>query len=507
MEKRLVLATTLSIVILLLWSALSPKKPPIVPIAAQSEQVQAPSSTLPTAAIDMPPVMIVPPLLYAQPEKDINFIESIAAIREVIFKNYRNHTFLLKDAFLLGEPNLSFKKVNSAPDELVFVHSDQNKKIVKRFLIDKSKYTMGLEINVQNNSASPLPVHYPLSIGILDFKTNPDAARYRDVAIATTNNGLLRTTYVNGRKDMAVEQPSFVAIRDQYFCNIVEPLSAGQTVILNKLNSNETEVRLAPKEVILAPGQNFEQKFRIYLGPQDLGMIKAANPAWVSVINYGFFDFISQLLLQLLGFFYGLVHNWGLAIIILSVAVYFLLYPLTLKQMRSMKAMQALQPRIEELKKIYKDNPQKLHKATLELYREYKVNPLGGCLPLLLQMPIFFALYQALARSIALKGAHFLWIKDLSEPDRLFRLPMTLPVVSNEFNLLPILMAIVMFFQQKASSASMAGEHAEQQKIMLIVMPVLFGLIFYRMPAGLVLYWFVNSLLMALYQFKINKAK
>ncbi|MCU0651370.1 MAG: membrane protein insertase YidC [Candidatus Omnitrophica bacterium] len=507
MEKRLVLATTLSILILLLWSAMLPKKPVMAPIAVQNEQSKPQGLNLPAEVMEAPAEVLMPPLLYSQPQEEISFVESQAAIQKVIFKNYRNHELLLKNAFFLRGQNLSFKKISSTPNEIVFVHSDQNKKIIKRFLINNSNYTIDLEINVQNNSVTPLPVNYAISIGILDFKTDPAAGRYRDVAIATPNNGLLRTTYVNGRKDLAVEQPSFVAVRDQYFCNIVEPLSAGQTVIVKKLNPNETEVMLAPKEIILVAGESVEQKFRIYLGPQDLGMIKATNPAWASVINYGFFDFISQLLLQLLGFFYSLVHNWGLAIIILSVAVYFLLYPLTLKQMRSMKAMQALQPRMEELKKLYKDNPQKLHKETLELYREHKVNPLGGCLPLLLQMPIFFALYQALARSIALKGAHFLWIKDLSEPDRLARLPFNLPVLGNEFNILPILMAVVMFFQQKASSASMGSEHAEQQKIMLIVMPILFGMIFYRMPAGLVLYWFVNSLLMATYQFKINKAK
>jgi YidC/Oxa1 family membrane protein insertase len=137
----------------------------------------------------------------------------------------------------------------------------------------------------------------------------------------------------------------------------------------------------------------------------------------------------------------------------------------------------------------------------------HKVNPFGGCLPLILQMPIFFALYNALMRSVALKGATFLWIKDLSEPDKLFTLPVSLPVISNEFNLLPIIMAIGMFFQQKISSAAASGASAEQQKIMLIVMPIMFGFIFYRMPSGLVLYWLVNSMLMLGFQLQMNRAK
>ncbi len=222
---------------------------------------------------------------------------------------------------------------------------------------------------------------------------------------------------------------------------------------------------------------------------------------------FGTFDFIAQLLLQLLGFFYSLVHNWGLAIIILSIVVYFLLFPLSIKQMRSMKEMQLLQPKIEALRKELKDNPQKLNKEIMELYKEHKVNPLGGCLPLLLQMPIFFALYQALIRSVALRGAHFLWIKDLSSPDKVFVFKGSIPFLGNQVNILPILMAIGMFVQQKISMAKAAGEAAQQQQMMSIIMPIMFGVIFYQMPSGLVLYWFVNSLLMLWYQFRINSQK
>jgi len=170
-----------------------------------------------------------------------------------------------------------------------------------------------------------------------------------------------------------------------------------------------------------------------------------------------------------------------------------------------MKEMQALQPHIEELRRTYKDNPQRLNKEMMELYKKHKVNPFSGCLPLILQMPIFFALYQALMRSVLLKGAGFLWIKDLSEPDRLFSLPATLPI--REINLLPILMTIIMFIQQKMSVTSSSSTTMQQQKAMMIIMPIMFGLIFYNMPSGLVLYWFINSLLMLIFQVKISQTK
>jgi YidC/Oxa1 family membrane protein insertase len=162
--------------------------------------------------------------------------------------------------------------------------------------------------------------------------------------------------------------------------------------------------------------------------------------------------------------------------------------------------MKKIQPHLQKLKELHKDNPQKLNKETMELYKKYNINPLGGCLPLLLQFPIFIALYQGLIRSIDLKGAGFLWVKDLSAPDALFTLPFNIPFIGNEFNLLPVLMIGAMFFQQKISQGNMAGgvssEQQQQQKMMMLFMPLIFGVFFYKMPSGLVLYWLTNTLLM-----------
>jgi len=175
--------------------------------------------------------------------------------------------------------------------------------------------------------------------------------------------------------------------------------------------------------------------------------------------------------------------------------------------MKSMKEMQILQPKMDQLRKTYGDNSKKLNEEMMKLYKDHKVNPFSGCLPMILQIPIFISLYQVLSRSIALKGASFLWIKDLSEPDRLFKFPVTIPFVGEYFNLLPILMAIGMFIQQKMSSANATGQAAEQQKMMVIIFPIMFGVMFYNVPSGLVMYWFLNSTLMLLYQIKVMKAQ
>jgi len=186
------------------------------------------------------------------------------------------------------------------------------------------------------------------------------------------------------------------------------------------------------------------------------------------------------------------------------------MYPLTLKGMLSMKRMQSLQPMIVKLKEKHKDSPQKMNKEMMELYKEHKVNPLGGCLPMLLQMPVFIGLYQVLWRSVSFKGAGFLWIKDLSEPDRLFLLPFSLPFLGNEFNVLPLVMVVVMFFQQKLSAKNMVitdPSQAAQQKMMTTIMPIFLGFIFYKFASGLTLYFTMFYFFSTFTQWKMSKVK
>lgn len=501
MEKRSVIALVLSVVVLLLWSAMMPKPQHIenkTVIATDTITATAPALPAPAEAIPTMPVAIAQ---YQDPRFDITFNEPSAAISQVVFKEYQDHKFVLDDAFSILDNSLVFKSAAKMSNSAIFIHSDATKKITKEFIFSNSNYTIELRINVQSLSSQPIKLDIPLSLGILDFKSSNPQSRYQNVIVDTKE----KTMYLNGRKETKLENIKFAVLREKYFAEITQPQDSGYEAYVRKLSPQLSQVVLIGPGVDLAPGQSVDLKFRIYMGPQEIGLLNQANAQWSVIINYGTFDFIAQLLLHLLHFFYGVVHNWGWAIIILSIAVYVVLYPLTMKQMRSMREMQALQPKIEELRKTYKDNPQKLNKEMMELYRIHKVNPFGGCLPLLLQMPIFFALYQVLLRSIALKGAHFLWIKDLSEPDRFMMLPASLPVLGNEINILPILMAIVMFFQQKMSMAgsygSAGGSSEQQQKMMSIIFPILFGFIFYRMPSGLVLYWFVNSGLVVVSQF------
>ena len=204
---------------------------------------------------------------------------------------------------------------------------------------------------------------------------------------------------------------------------------------------------------------------------------------------------------HILNAIYGVVGSYGVAIIIVTVLMRIIIFPLTLKQEKSMKKMRELQPELEKIKEKYKDNPQEYQQKTAELYRESGVNPLGGCLPLLIQMPVFVALYWAFSGNAIPADAKFLWFT-LKQPDRLF-------MIGNfAFNLLPILNVGVTYIQQKIMTSATSGQESSQQmQTMLYMMPLMMLFIFYKMPSGVTLYYLVSGALSLVQQYFILKGR
>ena len=251
----------------------------------------------------------------------------------------------------------------------------------------------------------------------------------------------------------------------------------------------------------IAPGQAWEGRVLIYIGPKEVGRLEAHGLE--GALNFGGFpvprkwgglpmEWLGLPILKFMNWVYRYVGNYGVAIILITILSKVLFYPLTVKSMRSMKAMQALQPQVNALRSKYKGDPQRLQRETLELYRKFKVNPMGGCLPMVAQVPIFYALYLALSVSVELQNAPFLcfghlfgvdlWVCDLASHDPTY--------------ILPILMGVSMFVQQKMTPVM--GD-PRQAKAMLI-MPFVFTFMFLNLPSGLVLYWFVSNVLQVLQQ-------
>jgi YidC/Oxa1 family membrane protein insertase len=253
----------------------------------------------------------------------------------------------------------------------------------------------------------------------------------------------------------------------------------------------------------LAPGQTGGGDYLVFYGPRDLDVLEPLGHGLAEAVDFGWFDIIAKPMLAALKAIYSVVGNYGVAIIIITILVKLLFWPLTAKSYKSMKQMQKLQPQIKKLREKYKDDKQRMNQEVMQMYKTYKVNPMGGCLPMLVQIPVFIAFYKVLYGSIELRHAPFmLWINDLSAPDRLFP-DLGIPYVGG-IPVLTLLMGASMFLQQKMTPATM-GDPTQQKMMML--MPIVFTFIFIQFPAGLVLYWLVNNLLSIGQQYYTNQKK
>ncbi len=323
-------------------------------------------------------------------------------------------------------------------------------------------------------------------------------------------NTILQTSKMRPDTPHTAFDAEWIALKTAYFVVAFKPEFAGAQSIAQG-DQYHYEFGLAVPRTEVKPEETARFAFRLYAGPSQKDYLAAAWDSLPSTIRFfqsvDWMDKFAKLLLALLNAFYRVIPNYGIAIILLTVLVRLAMYPLTLKSMKSMKRMQMLAPEVEALKSRYKDDPQELQKKTMELYRERGVNPLGGCLPMILQMPVFFALYRMLWCSYELRGAPFIllrfgdyaWIRDLSQPDRLLPLPFMqyVPFLGNTFdylNVLPILMAVAMVLSQKLTPTSTAMPN-DQQRLMMNIMPIFFAFICYKMAAGLNLYILTSTVL------------
>ena len=231
--------------------------------------------------------------------------------------------------------------------------------------------------------------------------------------------------------------------------------------------------------------------YTLYIGPKDTSALNAVDPAFDRAVDFGWSHFIARPLVSLLRILYGVTGNYGMAIILLTVMVKLVFFPLSNKSFKSMSAMKKLQPQMERLREQHKDDKQKLNQETMELYKRYEVNPLGGCIPMIVQLPVFIGLYQGLLYAIELRQAPFFgWIEDLSQPDRLGAL--AIPFVDPPgIPVLTLLMGGSMIIQQMMTPTT--GDPTQQK--MMLLMPVVFTVMFVNFPAGLVLYWLINNVL------------
>ena len=520
MEKKLLLAVTLSIIVMLLYPLFIAKvNPPPAQGDFISQQVENKEVVAAHITEESPKDMLATLPVDAESKRvntsryEINLSNIGGSVQGIRIKDGKRLDIdLVQDAIyesgiLAIEGKGALADLSSQPfvlreDTNSFYVEKHSLAIDKKISFLKDSYALKASINITNNSSSTQSLSFEITTASNIADKEKWETRYIGADVLYRDGRVKRVASYNSKKYNQLYQSDieWLALRNKYYSIIAKPEFIPQGIFTKKIGASPVVGFIVDEKIF--PGETKIYDFLFYIGPTELNELQKAGPSFGKALYFGKLTSISLVLLSVLNFFYGLSHNYGVAILLLTCCVSLLLFPLSFKSLKSMRKLQELQPQIEKIRLQHKDSPQKLNKEIMEMYRRYKVNPMGGCLPLFLQMPIFIALYQTLMRSVELKGAAFLWIKDLSMPDAAFQLPFKLPFLGSAINLLPILMIGAMIIQQKLSQAK-TGAQTEQQKMMANIMPIMFGFIFYSLPAGLVLYWLTNTLLTSSLQYAI----
>ncbi len=406
-------------------------------------------------------------------------------------------------------------------------------KVTKRYTFSRDGYTGRLEIAVRNDSASALawPAGPTFGCGSI-YPIDPDDQLGVDVL---SGDEVLREKSPKEREPAVV---NWMGLKTKYFAAIFKPEErpASFFTIAGEKKGGPAPATAAfgcaggpgasPYEYLrasmtfpsltLEPGEEEEYSFVLYFGPADYEALSQAGNRFERLVDFGFFGnfYLPQALIWLLTWLYRLVGSYGWAIILLTVIIKVVLWPLTHKSYASMGKMQQLQPQLAALKEKYKGDAKKIQAETMKLYKANGVNPMGGCLPMLLQMPVLFALFTTLRNTILLRNAPFWiipgrWIKDLSGPDVLATLEKSYPIIGNQINILPLLMGVSFYLQQKMTPTAGGGspQAEQQQKMMATLMPVMFTFLFYSLPAGLNLYFMLSTFITVAQQMLTAKFK
>ena len=399
------------------------------------------------------------------------------------------------------ETDASLRKIDvtEKSETIIFqqkvIYNDQNYLIEKRLTFHPNSYSIDMFLDLSELSDIIHLGNYAVtwSGGLPQTENNPkDELTWFGGYVYQAGKPYAFEKLSSGIKD----DPSYwgkvsgntdwIAVRSKYFVSALIPETGTGPVEVNlgKAGDNQNVYNYKAHFQANEPGS----RLSLYLGPLEYKRIKDLDVGLSSIMNFGIAPIrpISKGVLWLLKFLHQFIPNYGLVLVLFSVFVKILVYPLTKKSYQSTKEMQAIQPLVAELKEKHKKDPTKLNKATMKLYKERGVNPLGGCLPLLLQMPLLFALFQVFRSTIELRNAPFVfWINDLSGPDIVYHLPFSLPIYGDHIAVLPLIMGITMFLQQKMMPTQASG----QQKFMAYFMTGFFILLFNNFPSGLNLYY------------------
>ena len=402
---------------------------------------------------------------------------------------------------------------NTNNNSVILVAEKNGVRLEKTYALTTGSYLLDAKHVVKNISAQNLDATIYAEIvrdgGKPSFKGKVEDSSFYSTftgpAIYTDTEKFLKVEFSDIEKGKAktpgtqmAGQPTWVAMIQHYFTTAWIPSTTYQKdLYVEMLEKNQYRVGVKSKLEPIGVGQEKTESLKLFVGPQEESVLESIAPGLELVKDYGWLTILAKPIFWLLEKIHGIVNNWGWSIILLTVLIKLLFFPLSAASYKSMAKMKLVQPRLMEMKERFKGEPQKLNQAMMEMYRKEKINPLGGCLPVVVQIPVFIALYWVLLASVEMRGAPWLgWIQDLSQPDTLFGVWFGAPI-----GLLPIIMAISMFIQVKLNPTP---PDPLQAKLMMY-MPLIFSIMFFFFPSGLVLYWVVNNILSIAQQWQINR--
>lgn len=404
-----------------------------------------------------------------------------------------------------NQTNINLRS-DSPPKELVFhTISPRGLLIKKTFCFFPDRYQIDIKFEITNQSDQTLKgsiiaqlknlppeekhSYYSFIGFTLLLDNDLQELKYKDDPAKNDHQGLI----------------DWIAYEDDYFISAIVPNVPVKSLFRGQiLPGGILEGTYIQPSISLDKSQHHSTDFIFYMGPRDLTYLKEIGKKLERSINFGWTDIIARPLLYMLRFFNTYINNYGISIILLTILIKIFFWPLTHKSYQSMKEMQKLQPIMAKIREKHKNDKQKMNAEIMGLYKTYKVNPMGGCLPMVVQIPVFFALFRILGSTIELRHASFmLWINDLSAPDRLFNFPFEIPFMTSPSGIpiLTLLMGASMFIQQKMTPAP--GDPTQAK--MMMFLPVIFTFMFINFPSGLVLYWLINNLLSIAQQYRIYK--
>ncbi|MEI7481278.1 MAG: membrane protein insertase YidC [Elusimicrobiota bacterium] len=504
MQKNLVLAVVLSSAVYIFWYSYIEKRPMLNPASAPTAQSQqsSPAASAATAltisgqsAVAAASGPLEADWTKRSVELNLNkatyaFHPAGASIKSVVYQGPVSPVELVKDpspGFLSSFDDLTFTLKSKTNDSVTFEARAANGVIIlKKFTLNGEHKINLLEITAVNPSAAPAVFaawNIKLGPGLgtvkSEEKENPSLwkAQY-----TFQEDGKKFPTIKTIKENQKAGPWIWAGVDNRYFLAAV----MGGDLKRDVLNISQPEIdgKKAPllsipfEAELLAPRETRVWRVEFYIGPKDYKLLQTLGRGLDRSVDFGFFSPLAKIANSALDYFQKLTGNYGVAIVIISVLLQILIFPLSWKSYKAMAVMKKIQPEMQAIQARYKSDPKRMNTEVMELYKRHGTNPLGGCLPMLLQIPIFFALFTALRNSWPLHGAPFIfWIKDLSAKD--------------PYYILPLVMGGIMFLQQHLSPQT-GGDKA--QMAMMKWMPVVFTFMFLTFPSGLVLYWLINSI-------------